>query len=243
VGCARGGCYAGSDIALGGAAGTLPNRLVSWLPPLEWQRATGGDFPHLRAAVPAIALVVLALLAWRTLRGLRRRPVLDLRQALGLAGVAAVLLVLAGTLASLNADVQAAAAHGGWGLGWRDSGLTIVAGSVLVLALWRRYVVVALAVLVLAGAVSAAANGEFRDSSRGGRYPYLHDRIAQEVAGFDRTPAGDARRCALRDGFIQTSTANHHGVVDTREVERFDMSLDRATKLLAGRRFCSRAPR
>jgi hypothetical protein len=241
--CASGGCYVGSDITLGAAPGTLPNRLVSWLPPLMWQRATGGEFPVMAAAVPALALAALAVLAWWTLRGLRRLPTLDRRQALGLAGVAVVLLVLAGSLAALNGDVQTMAADGLWGQGWRDSGLTTVGGSVLVLAGWRRFVVVALVALVLAGAVSAAANEDFRDDSGRGRYPYLHDRIAQEVAGFDRTPAGDARRCALRAAFIQTSTANHHGVVDRREVERFDMSLDRASRQLAGRRFCSTAPR
>jgi hypothetical protein len=241
--CAGGGCYVGSDIALGAAPATLPNRLVSWLPPLMWPRATGGGLPDLAGAVPALALVALAVLAWFALRGLRRLPVFDRRQALGLAGVAAVLLVLAGSLAALNGDVQAMAAAGFWGQGWRDSGLTTVAGSVLLLAWWRRFVVVALAALVLAGAVSAAANRDFRDASGGGRYPYLYDRIAQEVAGFDRTAAGDVRRCALRDAFIQTSTANHHGVVDRREVERFDMSLDRATRHLTGRRFCSAAPR
>jgi hypothetical protein len=241
--CASGGCYVGSDIAYGGAAATLPDRMVSWLPPLMWQRASGGGFPHVAAIVPVLALIALALLAWRALRGLRGLPVLDRRQALALTGVAAVLLVLAGALAALNADVQTLAAAGQWGQGWRDSGLTTAAGSILVLAWWRRFVVVALALLVLAGTVSTAANKDFRDAAGGGRYPYLYDRIAQEVAGFDRTPEGNARRCALRDAFVQTSTANHHGVVDRREVERFDMSLDRATRQLAGRRFCVRAVR
>jgi hypothetical protein len=87
-----------------------------------------------------------------------------------------------------------------------------------------------------------AANKGFRDSSSAGSYPYLHDRIAQEVADFDRTPAGNARRCALRALFIKTSLANHHGE-SSPELERFDVSLDRATKQLAGRRFCSQAPR
>ncbi|WP_433297013.1 hypothetical protein ACQP2F_39885 [Actinoplanes sp. CA-030573] len=240
--CAGGGCYVGSDIALGGAAGALPNRMASWLPPLMWPRATGGGLPHLAAAVPVLALLALAVLAWWTLRGLRGRPQLDRRQATGLAGVALVLLVLAGTLASLNAEVQDLAAAGVLGSGWRDSGLATVAGSLLVVALWRRFVPVLLTVLVLAGTVSAAANEDFRDATAAGRYPYLYDRIAQEVAGFDRTPAGDARRCALRAAFIQTSTANHHGV-NQREVERFDMSLDRATRQLSGRRFCTAAPR
>jgi hypothetical protein len=179
----------------------------------------------------------------RTARRLPRPASLDRRQRLGLAGVALTTLVLAGTLAALNADVQAMAAAGLWGQGWRDSGLTTAAGGVLVLLVGRRVTVVTLLVLVLAGAVGAAANKDFRDSGAGGRYPYLHDRIALEVADFDRTPAGDLRRCTLRDAFIQTSTANHRGVLDQREVERFDVSLDRAARQLAGRRFCSRAPR
>jgi hypothetical protein len=89
---------------------------------------------------------------------------------------------------------------------------------------------------------SAAANKDFRDSGAAGQYPYLHDRIAQEVADFDRTPAGDARRCALREAFRRTSIANHHGV-NTPELERFDVSLDRATRHLAGRPFCRAARR
>ena len=241
--CADGGCYTGSDIALGGAPAALPNRLVSWLPPLMWPRATGGSFPHLAEAVPALALLALATLAWGAARRMPRPATLDRRQALGLAGVALTLLVLAGTLAALNADVQALAAAGRWGQGWRDSGLTTVAGSLLVLALWRRVTVVALVVLVLAGTVATAANQDYRELAGRGRFPYLHDRIAQEVADFDRTPAGDARRCALRADFITTSTADHHGVLNQREVERFDVSLDRATRQVAGRRFCSQAPK
>ncbi|WP_030436104.1 hypothetical protein [Actinoplanes subtropicus] len=228
--CASGGCYVGSDIAYRGAAAALPGRLVSWLPPLMWQRATGGEFPRLAAAVPVLAFVALAVLGWRALRGLWALPVLDGRQSGALVGVAIALLVLAGTLAALGAEGQDLPV----GSGWRESGLTTVAGSVLVLALWRRFVLVLLALLVVAGTISAAANKDFRDASGGGRFPYLYDRIAQEVAGFDRTPAGDARRCALRDAFL---------TVDSRDGERFDMSLDRATRQLAGRRFCSRAPR
>ena len=137
--------------------------------------------------------------------------------------------------------MQALAAAGTWGQGWRESGLTTVAGALLVLALWRRVTVVLLAVLVLAGTVSVAANKDFRDTSAGGQFPYLHNRIAQEVADFDRTPAGDVRRCALRAAFIRTSTANHGGVLNEREVERFDVSLNRATRQLAGRPFCREA--
>ena len=240
--CAGGGCYSGSDITLAGAPAALPNRLVSWLPPLMWQRATGGGLPDLTAAVPVLALAVLAVLAWRAFRQLPQLSTLDRRQSLGLAALAAVLLVLAATLAALNAGVQAMAAGGLWGQGWRESGLTTVAGALLVLAVWRRFVPVLLVLLLAAGVVGAAANKDFRDAAGGGRYPYLHDRIALEIADFDRTPAGDARRCVLRAAFIQTSIVNHRGL-DQWEVERFDVSVNRATRNLAGRPFCSTAPR
>ena len=243
--CADGGCYAGSDIALGGAAGALPNRLVSWLPPLMWPRATGGGPVDVAAVVPILALLLLAVLAWRAARQARSLPTLDRTQVSALAGVAVTALLLGCVLAALNADVQRFAAQGLWGQGWRDSGLAAAAGALLVCgvaATRRAFVPPLLAVLVLAGAMSAGANKDFRDDSAGGRYPYLHDRIALEVADFDRTAAGNARRCALRADFIRTSIANHDGV-DAPELERFDVSLDRATRRLAGRPFCREAAR
>ncbi len=244
--CAAGGCYAGSDIAIADAPAALPNRLVSWLPPLMWQRATDGVTANPAGLVAVLAVLVLGVLAWQAARQLPALTMLDRRQALGLAGTAVVALLLAATLAALNADVQKFAAEGRWGQGWRDSGLTTAAGSILLLSLvaaGRRILVVpVLAVLVVAGTFSAAANKDFRDGSSAGRYPYLHDRIAQEVAGFDPTPAGNTRRCALRDAFRQTSIANHRGA-DPPELERFDVSLDRATRQLAGRPFCREAKR
>jgi len=241
--CADGGCYAGSDIALAGAPAAVPNRLVSWLPPLMWQRATDGVPANPVGLLPLLALLALAVLAWRAARQLPHLAMLDRRQALALAGVAAVALLLAATLAALNADVQQLAAHGKWGQGWRDSAVTTAAGGILLLcpvAAGRRVLVVpVLAVLVVTGAFSVAANQDFRDGSGGGRFPYLHDRIAQEVAGFDPTAAGNARRCALRDAF----RANNHLGADAPELERFDVSLDRATMQLAGRPFCLGAAR
>jgi hypothetical protein len=235
--CADGGCYTGSDLALSGAPAGLPGRMVSWLPPLMWEQAAHG-FPRVAAAIPLLALIALGALAWRTVAGLRRLPALDARQAYGIGAVALVLLVLGSSIAALNAAVQRFEP----GLGWRDSGLTTAAGSILLLVFWRRYLVLALAGLVLAGAVSTAANKDFRDRASHGPWPYLHDRIAQEVADFDPTPAGDARRCVLRATFIQTSAHNNQGV-NQREVRRFDVSLNRATVLLAGRPFCATAPR
>ncbi|GAA0570731.1 hypothetical protein GCM10010172_63980 [Paractinoplanes ferrugineus] len=240
--CAGGGCYTGSDLALAGAPGALPARMLSWLPPLMWERASHGR-PHVAAAVPVLALIMLAVLAWRACPGLRRLPTLDRGQTLGLASAALALLVLGASIAALNAGVQ----RFELGLGWRDSGLTTVAGSILLLVFWRRYLTVALVGLVLAGAFSAAANKDFRDRASHGPWPFLHDRIAQEVADFDATPAGDARRCALRATFVQTSARNNLGqgnqLSTEREVRRFDVSLNRATTLLAGAPFCTTAPR
>jgi hypothetical protein len=245
--CAHGACYTGSDVALPGAPAALPNRLTAWLPPLMWQRASDGTHLRLIGALPILGLAILALLAWRAARQLPRLATLDRRQSFGLAAVAAVALVLGATLSALNSDLQTLARQGIWGQGWRESGLTSAAGGVLVLALSvardRRWAAAALVPLVVAGSIGVAANKAVRDASSGGSYPYLHNRIAQEIADFDPTPAGDARRCVLRELFIKSSVANHHGVADQSELERIDVSLNRATQQLDGRRFCGRAPR
>jgi hypothetical protein len=245
--CAHGACYTGSDVALPGAPAALPNRLVAWLPPLMWHRAADGTHLRLIGALPVLALLALALLAWRAARQLPRLATLDRWQSFGLAGVAAVALLLGAALSALNSDLQALARQGIWGQGWRESGLTGAAGGLLVAALvagrCRSWAAATLVPLVVAGTIAVAANKAVHDGSSAGSYPYLHDRIAQEIADFDPTPAGDARRCELRASFIKTSIANHHGSVDQPELERIDVSLNRATRQLDGRRFCSKATR
>jgi hypothetical protein len=245
--CAHGACYTGSDVALPGAPAALPNRLAAWLPPLMWHRAADGTHLRLIGVLPALALLALALLAWRATRQLARLAALDRRQSFGLAGVAAAALLLGAVLSALNSDLQELARQGVWGQGWRESGLTGAAGGVLVAALvagrCRTWAAATLVPLVVAGTIAVAANKAVHDGSSAGSYPYLHDRIAQEIADFDATPAGDARRCGLRALFIKTSVANHHGRVDQPELERIDVSLNRATQQLDGHRFCSGAPR
>jgi hypothetical protein len=245
--CAHGACYTGSDVALPGAPAALPNRLVAWLPPLMWQRAADGTHLRLIGVLPALALLALALLAWRAARQLPRLATLDRRQSFGLGAVAVVALLLGATLSALNSDLQELARQGIWGQGWRESGLTSAAAGILVPALvagrCRSWAAATLVPLVVAGTIAVAANKGVHDGSSGGSYPYLHDRIAQEIADFDPTPAGDARRCELRELFIKTSVANHHGSADQPELERIDVSLNRATQQLDGHRFCSKASR
>jgi hypothetical protein len=245
--CAHGACYTGSDVALPGAPAALPNRLTAWLPPLMWHRAADGTHLRLVGVLPVLALLALALLAWRTARGLRGLATLDRRQSSGLAAVAAVALLLGAVLSSLNSDLQHLARQGIWGQGWRESGLTGAAGGVLIVSLvagrCRSWAAATLVPLVVAGTIAVAANKAVHDGSSAGSYPYLHDRIAQEIADFDPTPAGDARRCELRALFIKTSIAKHHGNLNQPELERIDVSLNRATRQLDGHRFCRRAPR
>ena len=234
--CAGGGCYEGSDVALADAAATLPNRLVSWLPPLMWQWAVESrPWP---IAVAVLASAVLLLAARRVARELPGLPVLDRGQALALAGVAAAVVVPAAAIASLNVWVQQDAAAGRLGVGWRDSGLTTAGGAMLVVALVavRRRVaaMVGLPVLVVTAAVSTAANAAHHDGEAAERLPYLHNRIAQEMAGFDPTAAGDARRCALRAAYLSTTSAATEA--------RIDQILDVAADRVAGRRFRGPAP-
>jgi hypothetical protein len=257
--CADGDCYTGSDLAIGGdALVTWPNRMLSWLPPLTWQTATrGADGSWLVGLLPLVALLLLALLAWRTALDLPRLSPVDRRQAYGLAVVAAVLLALGAALAALNGEVQAAAVEGRWGLGWRDSGVTGVGGALVVLALYhavlgraaqrRRQQWAAIALLLLTGVatVSAAANKSYSDATGSGRSAILNNRIAQEIADFDTTAAGNERRCALRAQFAAAyqMPTNGDDAADLpgarTALGRFDATLNMATRRLDGRPFCS----
>jgi hypothetical protein len=233
--CASGGCYTGSDIALGGAPAALPNRLVSWLPPLMWRVATSHRPLHLLGAICLLALLVLGVLAWRALADLPRLADVDRRQALGLAVAAGTVLLLGALLAALNAEVQTFAKTGQWGQGWRDSGLTTVGGSLLVLSAlrlrgWGPRVLIGL--LAIAATVSAVANQSYHEDTARGSYPYLHDRIAQEIADFDLTKAGNTRRCALRAQFVANGAT-------AAEIARFDRSVDHGTVQITGKHFCT----
>jgi hypothetical protein len=242
-------CYYGSDVTLGvSAAKTLPIRLIAWWPPLMWDAAVPDGRRYWPVSAVAVgALLVLGLLAWRTHRDMPRFSAVGGRAALGVAAVAAVLVVLGAGMAALNADVQAAVGRGEWGAGWRDTGATATAGALIVLAVLhvalmpgnrRRWgVIVLLALLVAVGALSAAANKAYRDGRVGQPPDLLANRVAEEMANFDRTPAGDARRCALRQEF----TALYPTSTDWQK--RFDESLDDAAQQIAQVRFCTKAKR
>jgi hypothetical protein len=212
--------------------------MVAWLPPLAWGSATkGAHRPWLLGAVTVLALVVLAALAWRAVRDLPRLTPVGSREAYGLAGAAVVLLMLGATLGSLNADVQNLVAQHRWGQGWRDTAVTAAAGGIALTAAlhgWsgprrRAGLVVALA---LAATVSTAANKSYRDQLAPREPALLANRIAGEMADFDRTPAGNARRCALRAEF-RTLYAD-----SAFSRKRFDQSLDVAAEQQAGKPFC-----
>ncbi|WP_211278015.1 hypothetical protein, partial [Couchioplanes caeruleus] len=141
---------------------------------------------------------------------------------------------------------------GRWGLGWRDSGLAAAAGAsallglVLALARWRHTPAALLTLLVLVAAASAAANGRYAVNTADRQSSVLNNAIAHEVAVFDRTPAGNARRCALKTEFralypdspySRFARAELPGT--TTPTERLEVTIDMATRQLYGRRFCA----
>jgi hypothetical protein len=255
--CRDGKCYRNSDVLLGADVGpALANRLTAWLPPLQWVAGVrGGGRPGL--VVLAVAGLVLAVLAARLLRSLPGLVRLDRRQAAALSLTGGALLLLGALLGSENSQTQEIATAGRWGDGWRDSPLT-AAGGMLALAgaltlasravLVRRPAVVAraaLVVLVLAGAVSAATGNAFE--LRAARLPtaLLSGHIAAEIAQFDTTAAGDARRCALLDQFaalfagqLYTRFASGELPQTHNAAERMRVTADMATEQMYGRPFC-----
>ncbi len=86
--------------------------------------------------------------------------------------------------------------------------------------------------LALAATGSTAANKSYHDQLAPGQPAVLANRIAAEMADLDRTPAGDARRCALRAEFRARYARSPFSL------KRFDESLDVAARQQAGVRFC-----
>ena len=236
--CAGGGCYHASDVAAGpGVLPTFPVRLVAWFPPLMWQAATRGG-GRLSGVVLLLAAVVLAALAFVALRDLGRLTPVGRRPAVALVVVAGALLVLGATMGSLSIDVQQLVAAHRWGQGWRDSALTMPAGGLLLAAAVpllgpRRLLAAAMVVVLAAGAAgSATANKRFRDTVAGSAAARLDNRLAESMADFDPTPAGAARRCALRAEFFAM-------FADTPfSLRRFDQAFDAAARQRAGVAFC-----
>jgi len=221
----------------------MPVRMVSWFPPLMWSTAVRGSHkPWLVGAVLVLALLILAALAVRTVRDLPRLAPVGGRAAAALAVAALTLLVLGATMGALNTDVQANVARGLWGAGWRDTALTASAGALLLLAVvhlalrgprTRKWGLVAATVLlVLAATASTAANKRYRDLIGPSAASLITNQVAQEMTEFDRSAAGNARRCVLRQRFFRL-----YPTLDFSQ-KRFDQSLDVAAGQIAGVPFC-----
>ncbi|WP_433369165.1 hypothetical protein ACQPZX_42965 [Actinoplanes sp. CA-142083] len=248
--CRDGGCYGNSDVLFGpGVGAAFANRVTSWLPPLQWGDALrdGGEVSRI---VLGLAVLVLALLAARLFARLPQLPRLDRRQAGALAATGGAVLLLGGLLGSLNAQTQAFAADGRWGAGWRDGGLLAAGGGLLLaglLALATRALVarVGLGVFVLVAAGTAAVNHAFAQATNRMPYALVAGAVAAEVAQFDTTAAGNARRCALiarfeelfRDApysrFAAGELPGTHSVA-----ERMSVAASMATEQMYGRPFC-----
>lgn len=236
--CSDGSCYKGSDVHLGpDVLTTLPVRAVGWLPPLLWRSAStaGGRFSSL---VLLAAFAMLALLAWHARRDLSRLTRPDRRATTAVVAVAGTLVLLGAAMGSLAVDVQTMVGRGHWGAGWRDTAVTTTAGAVLLVAAVHLVATRRLALsgvillLVVTATVSAGVNKRYRDAATRAEAGKLANRIAAEMADFDRTPAGAARRCALRAEFF----AQNPDLEFSRK--RFDESLTVAAEQRAGMPFC-----
>jgi hypothetical protein len=97
----------------------------------------------------------------------------------------------------------------------------------------RRVLLAGCVVLLAAGAtVTATANKRFRDIRSATPAARLENRLAQEMADFDPTPAGEGRRCELRAEFRALYGDSPF------TLRRFDESLDAAAERRARQPFC-----
>ncbi|MEU4241643.1 hypothetical protein [Actinoplanes sp. NPDC026619] len=239
--CSVRACYSGSDVSAGPEVfAALPSRALGWFPPLMWGDAAGGRTSSIVLVVAGAVLLALAVFA---LRDLGRMSVVDRPAGAALVLVAATAVLLGATMGALNGEIQRVAAHGDWGMGWRDSAITMPAGALLLVALGhlirpgRRALIAGLVLLFAAGAtVSATVNKSFRDAVMAAPAARLDNRLAQAMADFDPTPGGQARRCELRAEFF----AMFADAPFSRY--RFDQSFDVAAQQKAGVQFCPHAP-
>ncbi|MFI5888845.1 hypothetical protein ACIA5D_01860 [Actinoplanes sp. NPDC051513] len=248
--CRDGSCYGNSDVLLGpGVGAAFTNRVTSWLPPLQWGDALR-DGGAVGQVVLGVAALVLALLAARLFAGLPGLPGLDRRQASALAAAGGAVLLLGGMLGSLNAQTQAFAAAGRWGAGWRDGGLLAAGGGLLLaglLAFAARAVAarVALGAFVLLAAGTVAVNQAFAQAANRMPYAVVTGAVAAEVAQFDTTAAGNARRCELIERFGELFRATRYSRFAAGELpgthsvaERMSVTASMATEQMYGRPFC-----
>jgi hypothetical protein len=248
--CRDGGCYGNSDVLLGPPVGpALTNRLTAWLPPLQWGDALRDAGPVSRVVLGVSALV-LALLAARLFAELPRLPRLDRRQAGTLAAGGGATLLLGALLGSLNAQTQAFAVDGWWGVGWRDGGVTAAGGALLLAGLLARSVRavvarLALGAFVLAGAGTTAVNQAFALATNRLPYSVVTGAVSAEIAQFDTSPAGNDRRCRLLAQFDEIFRGTSYSRFASGELpgthsatERMAVTASMATEQMYGRPFC-----
>lgn len=178
-------------------------------------------------ALAVLAFGVLAVPALKEVGGLAR---LDRRQALGLATAGAALIPL------LTCGGTEVAAAGGVLL---IGGLAGLGGPVV-----QRW---ALAALAAMAAGTAVANQAHSGAANHAPQALVANAIAGEIAQFDGSDAGDARRCSLRDRFAALTAGAAYSNVEAAELpgtsspaERLDLVLDMATVQMYGQPFCGR---
>ncbi|WP_433826945.1 hypothetical protein ACQP2E_33260 [Actinoplanes sp. CA-015351] len=240
--CSDGGCYHGSDVVVDARSLlVLPARMLAWLPPAQWQSATEKSTGNwLWGVLPIVAFLLIAGLSVRTLKVFSEATRPGGGPLRGLAIAAGAFLGFGALPAALSVevhdyfDVRALIEQG-----WRDSAVTVPAGMLLAVAVLllvarssRSAPAVILAALVLCATVSTTANRAYANTSASWASAQLDNRIALAVGGFERSPAGNQRRCALLDEGLR-----HLDGEPVRQ-KRLTESLDAAAQALAGVPFC-----
>ncbi len=202
---------------------------AGFLPPFVALNAAWATprLPHLPdVALPSTVVLGLAALAFivltrRSFEELPALPVPDRAQRTVLAAAGVVLLLGPPVLIAASAALLVA-----------------------VLPLHR----LALAGLAVLAAGAAVANQSYAGAANREPLALVSTAIAGEIAQFDPTDAGDARRCELRDRFARLTAGVTYGpdraaeLLGTRTpAERLDIVLDMAAVQMHGMPFCGRS--
>jgi hypothetical protein len=254
--CARGGCYTGSDLAIGGAPPHLGSRLISvWAGPASTLADLTGIDGKLIAAAMMLALLALAVAAIVVDRRSGRSADGNDHSSSGPApprpveGICAGLILIAcGTVMGAS-STAVQEANLPWSSPWREAvvtwpGAALVVAGVLGVAIERlprlKYAAalagVAALILVGLGLSSAAENRATALVWQQSEVVANHIAMGHEFAEFSRGRSADLRRCSM---FAKLDAFAAAGTMDPWQVERTRDALNSAAQQRYQTAFCT----
>jgi hypothetical protein len=240
--CREVACYAPSELHVSSdSLGLLVERTASWMPPLAWPVAADGW--GVQAYLPShpVQVLLATTVGLTSLLVLRRLHAVEEVDPRPLFAAGGALILLGGALGASNAYLQYRALP--IGAGWRDSSLTVVGGTLLVVAIIEtalrarpeaagvtlRFVTASLALMLI---MTINVNSAWATSVREQDESRTLNAISLSLAHFDSSDRGNEDRCRLLRRFLAPYAVGEYAE------RRMEAALDVTAKRLGAAPYC-----